>query len=125
VISVLVALSLSAGAAKSVQLPSDALKWEDSIAPVSGDRKKGPFSFFLRLSAGSESGFHVEDSEWSGVVITGVLEQIEQGGEAEAKPLPPGSYFLTPAKKSRNTVCTAGADCLLYVTAKSGLKQKK
>ena len=85
-----------------------------------GDKKKGPFTFFLRMSAGTESDWHSHDSDFSGVVVTGTVEHFEQGAEGDAKPLGPGSYLLQAAKKVHKAKCLAGADCLMFLTAKGG-----
>jgi quercetin dioxygenase-like cupin family protein len=91
---------------------------------VSGDRKKGPFVFFMRMAADSESPWHSHDSDLWGVIVTGTLEHPEQGAEDQARPLPPGSYLLQAAKKVHKAKCVAGADCLMFLTAKGGYNTK-
>jgi quercetin dioxygenase-like cupin family protein len=112
-------------APKQVQVVADGLTWSDispmmKMAPISGDQKKGPFTFEMKMTAGTESGWHTHDGEYSGVVIAGTVENIEQGGEADAKPMGAGSFWTQPAKKNHNTKCAAGTDCVVVVMVKGG-----
>jgi quercetin dioxygenase-like cupin family protein len=115
------------GGAKQVQVPIDAAKWEQPFGPdgistseVAGDKKKGPYTVLMKFPAGFDSGWHTHDADYSGVVIAGTLENVEQGGEADAKPLPAGSWWSQPAKKNHVTRCAAGAECLALLSIKGG-----
>jgi quercetin dioxygenase-like cupin family protein len=112
-------------APKQTQVPADGLTWQDmgpnlKMAPVSGDMKKGPFNAELKMTAGTESSWHTHDADYTGIVVTGTVENIEQGGEADAKPMGPGSVWTQPAKKNHNTKCAAGTDCVMVVMIKGG-----
>jgi quercetin dioxygenase-like cupin family protein len=115
---------LAAGPSKPVQVSADELKWEDAgghqTAEVSGNKKSGPYVFFMRFPAGSDSGWHTHDADLTAVVVSGTVQNYEQGGEADAKPLPPGSWWTQPGKKNHVTKCQPGADCVFLVTSKNG-----
>jgi quercetin dioxygenase-like cupin family protein len=118
--------AFGAAPAKQVQVLPDGLTWTDlapgvsKYAPINGDPKKGPFTFVLKMTAGNESGWHTHDADYTAVVVTGTVENVEQGGEADAKPMPVGSWWMQPAKRNHNTKCAAGADCTLIATVKGG-----
>jgi hypothetical protein len=112
-------------APKQTQVPAEGLTWQDmgpnlKMAPISGDMKKGPFTCELKMTAGTESGWHTHDADYSGAVVSGTVENIEQGGEADAKPLTAGSFWTQPAKRNHNTKCAAGADCVTVIMIKGG-----
>jgi len=123
-----VASSLVYAAPKpQVQIPADTVVWAEPFGPtgpkfskVSGDEKKGPYSFFLKMAAGSESGWHTHDCDYTAVVISGTAHNIEQGGEAAAKPMPPGSSWTQPAKGNHLNKCDPGADCVVYIHQAKG-----
>jgi hypothetical protein len=118
--------SVSFAAGKSAQFPAEELKWVEAtpggpqMAEVAGNKKSGEFQFFLRFTAGSDSGWHTHDADMTAVVISGVVQNFEQGGEADAKPLAAGSYWTQLGKKNHMTRCQAGADCVFFVTSKNG-----
>ncbi len=124
----LVVASVAGAAPKpQVQMPVDTLAWTEpfgptgpKIAKASGDEKKGPYSYFLKMAAGSESGWHTHDADYSAVVITGTAHNIEQGGEAAAKPLPPGSAWSQSGKANHMNKCDPGTDCVLYIHTAKG-----
>lgn len=118
-------VAFGAAPAKQVQVLADGLTWSElspmlKMAPISGDQKKGPFTMELKMTAGTESGWHTHDAEYTGVVISGTVENIEQGGEADAKPMGAGSVWTQPAKKNHNTKCAAGTDCVTVIMIKGG-----
>jgi quercetin dioxygenase-like cupin family protein len=123
--ALMLCLVMSGAPAKQVQMPAADLKWEEvgptlKMAEVSGNKKTGPYNFFLTMTAGSESSWHTHDADYTGVVVSGTVENIEQGGEADAKPLAAGSAWTQPAKKNHNTKCAAGADCVMFIMGKGG-----
>jgi quercetin dioxygenase-like cupin family protein len=77
-----------------------------------GDKK--PASFFLKMSAGGDSGWHTHDEDYSAVVIAGTFSEQQQGDDAESL-LPVGSYFTQPGKKVHRNGCLKGTDCLIFV----------
>ncbi len=112
-------------APKQTQVLAEGLTFSDigpniKMAPISGDQKKGPFTFELKMGAGAESGWHTHDGDYTGVVVSGTVENVEQGAEADAKPMGPGSVWTQPAKKNHNTKCAAGADCVTVILSKGG-----
>ena len=121
------AVAYGAGPAKQTQLPVGDIKWEEPFGPggpktgaASGDIKKGPYSFFMKTPAGFDSNWHTHDTDYTGVVLAGTVQNIEQGAEADAKPLPPGSLWIQPAKKNHTTKCDAGTDCIMFIALKGG-----
>lgn len=125
-LAVLVGSSVvQAAAPKAMNMPVDTLVWTEPFGPtgpkvarVSGDEKKGPYSFFLKMAAGTESGWHTHDADYTGVVIEGVSHNIEQGGED--KPLPAGSAWSQPARGNHLNKCDAGKDCVVYIHMAKG-----
>jgi hypothetical protein len=123
----LVALTASARAkeagatGKFVQLPAAELKFEEfypggpteSFIVGSKEAKHGPTAFFIKFKGGFDSGWHVHESEYTGVVLTGTMLETSKGSEP-AKPLPAGSYYRQPTVVHR-TQCLGPADCLEYI----------
>ena len=108
-------------AGKFVQLPSEELKWEEFFpgGPVesfiigSKEAKHGPTAFFIKFKGGFDSGWHIHESEYTGVVLSGSMLETSKGGEAP-KPLGAGSYYLQPTVVHR-TQCLGPAECLAYI----------
>jgi hypothetical protein len=126
-LAVSVASAAFAAPAKQTQLPVEGLKWEEPMGPgsiklakISGDEKKGPFNAFLKMPAGHESGWHTHDADYTGVVLSGTIENVEQGGEADAKPLAAGSAWTQPGKRNHSTKCTGPSECLIFLGIKGG-----
>jgi hypothetical protein len=117
--------TISAGAkdpaGKFVQLPSQDLKWEEfypggpveSFVVGSKDAKHGPTAFFIKFKGGFDSGWHVHESEYSAVVLTGSMLETSKGSDAP-KPLGPGSYYRQPTVVHR-TQCLGPGECLAYI----------
>ncbi len=110
------------GAAGSfVELPSADLKWEEfypggpleSFIVGSKEAKHGPTAFFIKFKAGFDSGWHLHDSEYAAVILSGTILETNKGAEAP-KPLAAGSYYRQP-KTVHKTQCTAASDCLVYI----------
>jgi hypothetical protein len=102
-------------------LPSD-IAWAQPFGPKGpsfgfvegkyGD--KHPASFFAKLSAGGDSGWHFHNEEYKAVVIQGTFTE-QQIGEANEIQLPVGSYFTQPGKIVHRNGCLKGTDCIVYV----------
>ncbi len=75
---------------------------------------KQPASFFAKLSAGGDSGWHFHDEEYSAVVVQGTFTE-QQKGEATETQLPVGSYFTQPGKQVHRNGCLKGTDCVVFV----------
>jgi Domain of unknown function (DUF4437) len=122
------ALLATAGAARAkapagtfVQLPAADMKFEEFYpgGPVesfiigSKEAKHGPTAFFIKFKGGFDSGWHVHESEYTAVVLTGTMLETSKGGDAP-KPLPAGSYYRQPTVVHR-TQCLGTAECILYI----------
>ena len=108
-------------AGKFVQLPAGELKFEEfypggpteSFIVGSKEAKLGPTAFFIKFKGGFDSGWHVHESEYTGVVLTGTMLETSKGSEP-AKPLGAGSYYRQPTVVHR-TQCVGPGECLLYI----------
>jgi len=80
---------------------------------------KQPASFFVKVPAGGDSGWHFHDESYQGVVLAGTFTAQQSGDAAETK-LPPGTYYLQPAKTVHRNGCLKGTDCLIYVHFPNG-----
>jgi len=104
-----------------VQRPAGEQKWEEFFpgGPVESfitgtkESKTGPTEFFIKFKAGFDSGWHVHDSDYTGIVLAGTIVETSPGSEA-AKPMGPGSYYMQPSVVHR-TQCSPGADCYVYI----------
>jgi hypothetical protein len=112
-----------AAAAKANLVAAGDLKWVDvpdtpaKMATVNGDSAKGPHASFIKLPAGFSAPLHSHTADHNVVVVSGTLTETPEGGAA--KKLGPGSWFEFTGKKKHVTTCDAGADCLLFITAKA------
>src|SRR5437764_848474 len=85
-------------------LQSD-VKWAQPFGPKGpsfgfvegkyGDKQ--PASFFAKMAAGGDSGWHFHNEAYSAVVIEGQFTEQQKGDKAETV-LPPGSYLAQPGK---------------------------
>jgi hypothetical protein len=83
-----------------------------------GDKK--PCSFFLKMSPGSDSGWHIHSQDYVAAVISGNFTEQQQGEAAESK-LPAGSYFAQTGKKNHRNGCEKdGGDCVVFVHMEKG-----
>jgi Domain of unknown function (DUF4437) len=104
-----------------VEVPSAEMKWEEFFpgGPLeafmvgSKEAKHGPTAFFIKFKGGFDSGWHVHESAYTGVVLAGTLLETSKGSVAP-RPLGPGSYYLQPSVVHK-TQCTGASDCLLYI----------
>jgi hypothetical protein len=111
----------AAPAATFAQLPSAELKWEEfypggpveSFVVGSKEAKHGPTGFFIKFKGGFDSGWHVHESDYEAVVLTGTMLETSKGAPA-AKPLGPGSYYRQPTVVHR-TQCVGPGECLAYI----------
>jgi Domain of unknown function (DUF4437) len=104
-----------------VQLPSAEMKWEEfypggpveSFVVGAKDAKRGPTAFFIKFKPGFDSGWHVHESEYTGVILAGTILETNKGSDAP-KPLGSGSYYLQP-KTVHRTQCTSAVECLVWI----------
>lgn len=127
VLSLVTEQALSAGEDRQVQVQAGELKWEQPFGPngpsranVAGDRLKGPYTVFLRLPAGYDSGWHTHDTRYTAVVLSGTVENVEQGEPERAHAMRAGSVWTQPGRRNHVTRCQAGAECLIFVTTPGG-----
>jgi hypothetical protein len=98
------------------------LKWVQPFGPKGpslsfvegtfGD--KHPASFFVKMPAGADSGWHLHDETYNAIVIQGTFTEQQQGDAAETT-LPIGSYFTQPGKRAHRNGCLVGSECLVFV----------
>ncbi|MDB4982646.1 MAG: hypothetical protein JWM82_3398 [Myxococcales bacterium] len=108
-------------AGKLVETPVADMKWEEFFpgGPVeafmvgSKESKHGPTAFFIKFKGGFDSGWHIHESAYTGVVLAGTLLETSKGSD-EGKPLPAGSYYMQPAVVHK-TQCVGAAECVLYI----------
>jgi quercetin dioxygenase-like cupin family protein len=75
---------------------------------------KHPASFFVKMTAGGDSGWHTHQEDYSAIVIDGTFTEQQAADSAEV-PLPVGSYFVQPSKVVHRNGCLKGKDCLIFV----------
>jgi glyoxylate utilization-related uncharacterized protein len=107
----------------AVLIPADDVKWSDvpgfegvKIAVVEGDSAKGPHHSFLKFTGGFSAPVHHHTANHYVAVISGTLVL---GIDGQDQKLPAGSYFALTGKKKHSTRCEAGADCVLFLDARS------
>jgi quercetin dioxygenase-like cupin family protein len=116
------AASMTAAAGNKLDIKQSEISWVQpfgakgpSLGFVEGKYgDKEPASFFVKFSAGGDSGWHFHNEDYQGVVLSGTFTEQQQGERAETK-LPAGTYFTQPAKIVHRNGCLKGADCLVYV----------
>jgi quercetin dioxygenase-like cupin family protein len=75
---------------------------------------KNPASFFAKMAAGGDSGWHTHDEDYSAVVIQGTFTE-QQHGDAKETTLAPGTYFTQPAKIVHRNGCVSATECIIFV----------
>jgi quercetin dioxygenase-like cupin family protein len=74
-----------------------------------------PTTFFVKFTAGGDSGWHTHSQDYTAVVLKGTFTEQQQG-EATETPLPPGTYVMQASKiPHRNGCLKGGDDCLVFV----------
>jgi len=106
-----------------LHINQDKLTWTQPFGPKGpsfgfvegkyGD--KHPASFFVKMTAGGDSGWHTHDEDYSAIVIQGTFTEQQQKDSAEV-PLP----VIQPAKVVHRNGCLKGTDCLIYVHFDNG-----
>jgi hypothetical protein len=101
--------------AKLVQVAAGDLKWEpfypggpeEAFIIGSKGAKKGPTAFFIKFKAGFDSGWHVHDSAYTGIILSGTILETDKAAAEPAKSLVAGSYYMQP-KTVHRTQCAPG-----------------
>jgi quercetin dioxygenase-like cupin family protein len=120
-------VSVATAADRQVQVSAAALRWEKPFGPtgprragVSGDSVNGPYAFMLEMPAGFDTGWHTHDTPYTAVVLSGTVENIEQGESERAAPLAAGSVWSQPAHRNHVTRCQSTSPCLVYISGPGG-----
>lgn len=116
------ALAHTMRSAAEVHVVPSRLHWTQPFGPkgpgfafvVGKYGDKQPASFFARLKAGGDSGWHFHNEDYSGVVIQGTFTEQQQKDARETS-LPVGSYFTQPAKVIHRNGCVSARDCIVFV----------
>ena len=111
------------GSGTSVMTAAADLKWNDvanfpgvKMAVASGDPNKGASHFFIKFAPGFAAPLHHHNTDHFVSVVAGTVVLNIDGKDAK---LPAGSYFSFTGKKPHTTKCDTGADCILFVDARS------
>jgi len=104
---------------------SDA-KWDElapggpKIANLAGDYKKGAYIALVTLPSGSTQPLQAYSSDVEAVQITGTTGHWLKGEDSsKARKMPPGSYWLMPAKQEHVSTCDKGTECLMVMFQKT------
>jgi quercetin dioxygenase-like cupin family protein len=82
------------------------------VSRVAGDAQTGPSVSYVKFPAGYAFPAHWHSFTEYSVVISGILQSSVNG---KATALPPGSYFVLPAKTVHQTTCQPGQECVVLV----------
>ena len=119
------------GAAKEfVVRPAEGFEWKvlpnappgPTIATISGDPAKGPYTGIQKFPAGFSAALHTHDADHKIVVISGTWIHGEEG-----KPdvrLGPGSYLYQPAGMKHTTACDSASECVFFIDSSSKMNIK-
>ncbi|MFT3692372.1 MAG: cupin domain-containing protein [Kofleriaceae bacterium] len=119
-IAAITALSFTAAANPSKPVKPADRSWVQPYGP------KGPAfafvegkfnekaSFFIKLAPGADSGWHLHDEDYSGVVLQGSFTEQQAGDKAEVE-LTPGTYFVQPGKAVHRNGCGKTSECIVYI----------
>jgi quercetin dioxygenase-like cupin family protein len=128
VVGTLTALAAHAGektakSGKAVLVMADQVKFADvpnapgvQMAPVEGDPSKGPSHFFLKFAPGFAAPAHHHTADHFGTMISGMMDLTVEGKETK---LGPGAYWAFTGKAKHVTRCEPGAECVLFIDARS------
>jgi hypothetical protein len=107
----------------SVSIPSEEIKFiqtgvktekgELQAGPAYGDLQNGRHGTFVRMPAGFKSPVHTHTEDYFAVVVEGVGSNHPV--DAEAVPLPTGSYWLQRGEEAHVTECLSKTDCLFFI----------
>jgi hypothetical protein len=83
------------------------------IHVLTGDPRRGPAVFLLKLPGEGEIPPHTTAAAYHAVVVSGTW--MHAFGTEEAMAIPPGGYWFQPARQRRADRCPAGPDCVVLV----------
>jgi hypothetical protein len=88
-------------------------KGELHAGPAYGDLQNGRHGTFVRMPAGFKSPIHTHTEDYFAVVVEGVGSNHPV--DAEAEPLPQGSYWFQRGEEAHVTECLSETDCLFFI----------
>lgn len=88
-------------------------KGELLAGPAYGDMQNSRHGTFVRMPAGFKSPAHTHTEDYFAVVIEGVGSNHPV--DAEAVPLPKGSYWFQRGEEVHVTECLSETDCLFFI----------
>ncbi len=88
-------------------------KGELRAGPAYGDLQNGRHGTFVRMPAGFKSPVHTHTEDYFAVVVEGVGSNHPV--DAEAVPLPTGSYWFQRGEEAHVTECLSEKDCLFFI----------
>jgi hypothetical protein len=88
-------------------------KGELLAGPAYGHFQNGRHGTFVRMPAGFVSPVHTHTEDYYAVVVEGV--GANHGPDAEAVPLPVGSYWFQRGEEAHVTQCLSETDCLFFI----------
>jgi hypothetical protein len=88
-------------------------KGELRAGPAYGDLQNGRHGTFVRMPAGFKSPVHTHTEDYFAVVVEGVGSNHPV--DAEAAPLPAGSYWFQRGEEAHVTECLSETDCLFFI----------
>ncbi len=88
-------------------------KGELLAGPAYGDFQNGRHGTFVRMPAGFRSPVHTHTEDYFAVVVEGVGSN--HAVDAEAVPLPVGSYWFQRGEEAHVTECMSERDCLFFI----------
>jgi len=103
------------------QRPANGLPWtplfpggpEIVFTVGSPTAPQGPTAFFLRFKPGFDTGWHIHETSYTGIVLAGTLEQPSSDAAAVQR-LTAGSYYVQ-SRAPHSTRCLEGAECVVYI----------
>ena len=88
-------------------------KGELLAGPAYGHFQNGRHGTFVRMPAGFVSPVHTHTEDYYAVVVEGV--GANHALDAEAVPLPVGSYWFQRGEEAHVTQCLSETDCLFFI----------
>ncbi len=84
-------------------------------AVISGDPKMGAFTTYLKVKAGTDSGWHTHNSDYTGVVLEGNITHMDQG--AKEMNLTAGNAWNSKGGTNHLNKCLGKKDCVIFISS--------
>jgi hypothetical protein len=75
---------------------------------------KHPASFYLKVPAGFDSGWHIHNNDYQAVVLKGSFSEQQQG-EAQETVVPVNTWIMQKGKTNHRNGCGKDGECLLFI----------